>query len=166
MKLIVAVDENWGIGKNNNLLFDMPKDMRFFHEMTMNKVVILGRKSLQSFPNQKPLKNRTNIILTRNTSFKCNNAIVCNNISDIFKLPYKRNDMFVIGGEEIYKQLLRYCNICYVTKVFEAVSADKYMVNLDMHNDWEKVDESDVQNDNGHIIQFCTYERTNNYIIY
>ncbi len=159
MKLIVAVSENWGIGKNGDLLFNIPKDMKFFRETTLGKVVILGRKNLESFPGAKPLKNRTNIILTRNKDFECEGATVLRSVDEVLALPYDKDEMFVIGGEEIYRQFLKYCDICYVTKVFEEADADKFMVNLDELPEWELCEQSEKTEDNGHLISFCTYKR-------
>ena len=159
MKLIVAVSENWGIGKDNGLLFNIPKDMKFFRETTMGKTVILGRKNLESFPGAKPLPKRTNIILTKNKDFAVEGAVVCNSIDEVLALPYDKEDMFVIGGEEIYRQMLPFCDTCYVTKVKEIVDADRFMVNLDEDAEWELKEESEEIEDNGHIITFCTYER-------
>lgn len=159
MKLIAAVSENWGIGKDNGLLFSIPKDMKFFRETTTGKVVVLGRKNLESFPGGRPLKNRTNIILTRNPDFKCDGAVICHDIPELFKLPYDSSEMLVIGGEEIYRQLIGFCSECYITKVYETVPADKFMLNLDEDENWCLAEESEKQEDNGHIIQFCRYER-------
>lgn len=159
MKLIVAVSENWGIGKDGNLLFNIPKDMKFFRETTTGKVVILGRKNLESFPGAKPLKNRTNIILTRNKDFECEGAVVCTSIDEVLSLGYDEEEMFVIGGEEIYKQMLEFCDTCFVTKVKKTVPADKFMVNLDESDEWELFEMSEEIEDNGHIITFCTYRR-------
>lgn len=159
MKLIVAVSENWGIGKDGDLLFSIPKDMKFFRETTMGKTVILGRKNLESFPGAKPLPKRPNIILTRDKSFAVEGATVVNSIEELLKMPIDFEDAFVIGGEEIYRQLLPYCDICYVTKVQKKADADKFMVNLDELPEWELTNESEEIEDNGHIITFCTYER-------
>lgn len=159
MKLIVAVSENWGIGKDGGLLFSIPKDMKFFRETTMGKTVILGRKNLESFPGAKPLPKRTNIILTKNKDFTAEGAIVCTSIDEVLELPYDKDDMFVIGGEEIYRQMLPYCDVCYVTKVKETADADRFMVNLDLLPEWEITHQSEEIEDNGHIITFCTYER-------
>lgn len=159
MKLIVAVSENWGIGKNNDLLFSIPKDMKFFRETTMGKTVILGRKNLESFPGCKPLPKRPNIILTRDKSFTVEGATVVNSIDELLALPVDFDDAFVIGGEEIYRQLLPYCDLCYVTKVKATAQADKFMVNLDENEEWELKSESEEIEDNGHILTFCTYER-------
>ena len=159
MKLIAAVSENWGIGKNNGLLFSIPKDMKFFRETTMGKTVILGRKNLESFPGAKPLPKRSNIILTRDKKFVVEGATVVNSIDELMALPFDKEDAFVIGGEEIYRQLLPYCDRCFITKVKETVDADKFMVNLDEEPDWKHTHESEEIEDNGHIITFCTYER-------
>ena len=159
MKLIVAVSENWGIGKNGGLLFNIPKDMKFFRETTTGKIVILGRKNLESFPGARPLKNRTNIILTRNPDFECEGAVVCTSVDEVLSLPYDKEEMFVIGGEEIYTQMLKFCDTAYVTKVNKTVPADKFMVNLDESDEWELAEASEEVEDNGYIIQFCTYCR-------
>lgn len=159
MKLIVAVSENWGIGKDNDLLFSIPQDMKFFRETTMGKTVILGRKNLESFPGKRPLPKRTNIILTRDSAFSCDGAEICHSLDEVLKHPEVSADAFVIGGEEIYRQFLPYCDTCYVTKVNEVVEADKFMVNLDELSEWKLVDESEEIEDNGHTIKFCRYER-------
>ena len=159
MKLIAAVSENWGIGKDNDLLFSIPKDMKFFRETTMGKTVILGRKNLESFPGAKPLPKRPNIILTRDKNFAVDGATVVNSIDELLALPVDFADAFVIGGEEIYRQLLPYCDKCFITKVKETADADKFMVNLDEDAEWELTAESEEIEDNGHIITFCTYER-------
>lgn len=159
MQLIAAVSENWGIGKDNALLFRIPQDMKFFREMTTGKVVVMGRKNLESFPGGKPLKNRTNIVLSKNPEFKCDGAEVCSSVEEVLKLPYDDEDIFVIGGETVYQQMLEYCDICYITKVYDTVPADKFMVNLDEADDWRLTEESEEIQDNGHTIQFCRYER-------
>ena len=159
MKLIAAVSENWGIGRDNNLLFSIPKDMKFFCETTMGKVVVLGRKNLESFPGGRPLKNRVNIVLTRNPEFSAEGAFVCNDINQIDNMGYDDDDIFVIGGAEVYRQLLDRCDTCYITKVKETVPADKFMVNLDESPEWTMVDASKEIEDNGHIIQFVKDEK-------
>ena len=159
MKLIAAVSENWGIGKDNRLLFNIPKDMKFFREKTMGKTVILGRKNLESFPGGKPLKNRINVVLTRDRNFRCEGVITAVGIDELLALPCVDEDTFVIGGESVYRQLLKYCDVCYITKVHESADCDKFMVNLDESADWELVSETEKMEDNGHIISFCVYKR-------
>ena len=159
MKLIVAVSENWGIGKNNDLLFSIPKDMKFFRETTMGKIVVLGRKNLETFPGYKPLPKRINIIVTRNPDYKCEGAVVVNSIEAVLELGYPDEEIFVIGGEEIYRQMLKYCDECFVTKVKEYADADRFMVNLDDSDEWKLTEVSEEVEDNGHILEFCRYER-------
>ena len=159
MKLIAAVSENWGIGKDNKLLFDIPKDMKFFRETTMGKTVILGRKNLESIPGGKPLKNRINIVLTHDKSFHEDDVITANSIEELIKLDCVDEDAFVIGGESVYRELLDYCDLCYITKVHEVADCDKFMVNLDRSSDWTLLSETEKIEDNGHIISFCIYKR-------
>lgn len=158
MKLIAAVSENWGIGKDNGLLFRLPKDMKCFRETTSGKTVILGRKNLESFPGGKPLKNRRNIILSKNPNFKCDGAEVCGSVEEAVRLAGD-DDTFVIGGETVYRQMLDFCDTCYITKVSKKAEADRFMVNLDKSDEWQLAEESEPIEDNGHIIKFCRYER-------
>ena len=108
MNLIAAVDKNWAIGYQNKLLTSIPEDMKFFRQTTTGKVVVMGRKTLESFPGKKPLKNRTNIVLTKNPSYQAEGAIVVHNEDELWEelKKYDSEDIFVIGGESIYRQLL------------------------------------------------------------
>ena len=119
MNLIVAVDQNWGIGKDNNLLVSIPADMKMFRQETTGKVVILGRKTLSTFPGGLPLKNRTNIILTKNKDFKVKDAIVVNSIEELLEeiKKYPAEDVYCIGGDSVYHQLLPYCDVAHITKI-------------------------------------------------
>ncbi|MBO7209103.1 MAG: dihydrofolate reductase [Clostridia bacterium] len=155
MNLIVATDKNWGIGKNNDLLFHIPKDMKFFRETTTGKTVIMGRKTLESFPNKKPLPNRRNIVLTRNKDYVLEGAEV---IYDISELNVEA-DAFVIGGSEIYKLLLPLCHTAYITKVDADGGADKFFPNLDKDEEWELIEQSEPVTDNGYTITFCKFQR-------
>lgn len=139
MNLIVSVDKNWGIGKNNKLLFSLKGDMEFFKEKTMGKAVIMGRKTLDSLPDGKPLKNRINIVLTRDTSFKCDGVVVCHSVDGVLEKIRAYPDAFVIGGGEIYKLLLPYCDTAYVTKIPQSADAEVFMVNLDEREDWKMI---------------------------
>lgn len=139
MNIIVAVDKNWAIGYKNKLLVSIPADMKFFRETTSEKVVVMGRKTLESFPNGLPLKNRTNIVLTSNPNYKVKDAIVVNTMDELLKEleKYSKEDIFVIGGETIYRQLLPYCKKAYITKIDHAYQADTYFPNLDNLEEWE-----------------------------
>lgn len=139
MNLIVSVDKNWGIGKNNKLLFSLKGDMEFFKEKTMGKAVIMGRKTLDSLPDGKPLKNRVNIVLTRDTGFKRDGVIVCRSVDEALEKTKAYPDVFVIGGGEIYKLLLPYCDTAYVTKIPQSADAEVFMVNLDERKDWKMI---------------------------
>ena len=147
MQLIVAVDSNWAIGKNNQLLVRIPMDQKFFRETTTGKVVVMGRKTLESFPNGLPLNNRTNIVLTRNPNYKVKDAIVVHNMDELHKelKKYNSDDIFVIGGEKIYEQLLDECDTAHVTKINYAYDADAYFPNLDENPDWEITGDSEEQ---------------------
>ena len=147
MNLIVAVDQNWAIGKNNQLLVRIPADQKFFRETTTGKVVVMGRKTLESFPNGQPLKNRTNIVLTRNKDYAVKGAVVVHSMDELHDelKKYNSEDVFVIGGEKIYVQLLDECDVAHVTKIEFAYDADSYFPNLDENPDWEITGDSEEQ---------------------
>ena len=138
MNVIVAVDKNWGIGKDNKLLVSIPSDMKFFREETMNKVVVMERKTLESFPNGLPLKRRTNIVLTKDRNYKVKDAILVHSVEELMEelKKYDSEDIYVIGGDSIYRQLLPYCDVAHVTKIDYAYEADSYFPNLDEMSDW------------------------------
>ncbi|MBQ7572791.1 MAG: dihydrofolate reductase [Clostridia bacterium] len=160
MNLIVAVDENWGIGYKGNLLFSIKQDMKFFRETTQNHIVVMGRKTLDSFPGGKPLKNRVNIVLTKNTDFKRDGVIVCHSTDEVLEeLKKYSDDVFVIGGEQIYKEFLPYCDTAYVTKVRAKRMADAHMVNLDLSDEWETLQNTKDFADNELTYQFYIYKR-------
>ena len=143
MNLIAAVDRNWAIGKNNELLVRIPMDQKFFRETTTGKVVVMGRKTLESFPNGLPLKNRTNIVLTHNPNYAVKDAIIVHSLDELHEelKKYNSEDIYVIGGEKIYEQLLDECDVAHITKIDYAYEADAFFPNLDENPDWEIVDE-------------------------
>lgn len=147
MNLIVAVDKNWGIGFENKLLVSIPDDMKFFRETTTGKVVVMGRKTLESFPGGRPLKNRTNIVLTKNKNYKADGAIVVHTIEQLKEelKKYPSEDIYVIGGASIYAALLDDCDVAHVTKIDYAYRADTYFPNLDEKPEWKVVADSDEQ---------------------
>lgn len=147
MNLIAAVDENWAIGKNNQLLVRIPADQKFFREMTTGKVVVMGRKTLESFPNGQPLKNRTNIVLTHNKDYAVKDAVVVHSMDELHEelKKYDSDDVFVIGGEKIYEQLLDECDVAHITKIDFTYDADAYFPNLDQNPDWEITGDSEEQ---------------------
>ena len=118
MNLIVNADKNWAIGKDNRLLVSIPQDMKFFRETTTGKVVVMGRKTLESFPGGQPLKKRTNIVLTTDPNYQAGEAVIVHSMEELLEelKKYPREDIFVIGGESIYRSLLPWCRTAYVTR--------------------------------------------------
>lgn len=147
MKCVVAVDKNFAIGREGKLLLHVPNDMRHFRSLTEGKVVVLGRKTLQTFPQGQPLPNRTNIILSRNKDFKVKGAIVVNSLDELMEeiKKYPSDDVCVIGGEQIYKQLLPFCDTCEVTYFDREFDADAFFPNLDESENWKIEEESEEQ---------------------
>ena len=116
IRVIVAVDKNWAIGKDGKLLNNIPDDQRFFRQTTTNQVVIMGRKTLESLPGGKPLPNRTNVILTRNEDFRDPDVLVAHSVQEALDLAQEKGaDIYIAGGSEIYEQMLNYCDEAYVT---------------------------------------------------
>ena len=161
MKMIVCVAEDFGIGNNNDLLFSLPPDMKFFRETTMGKVIIMGRGTLDSFPGGKPLKNRTNIVITRDKSFVREGAEVFNSKEEILEYvkQFDSDDVFVIGGGQIYELFRDVCNEALVTKVRKKVPCDTFFFDIDSDSEWTLADESEVMEYEGMEFSFCTYKR-------
>jgi dihydrofolate reductase len=161
MNLIVAVDSNWAIGNKNELLISIPNDHKHFREETTGKVVILGRKTLDTFPQGLPLKNRTNIILSRDKNYTVKDAIVVHSVEELLEETKKYNDgdIYVIGGESIYRQLLPYCNVAHVTKIDHEYTADTFFPNLDEDDEWQITADSDEQTYFDIAYSFVKYER-------
>jgi len=152
MNLIGAVDKNWGIGKDNKLLVSIPNDMKHFRELTMNKIIITGRKTMETFQNGNPLMNRINIMLTRNHDYKMKDVEVVHSVdeaieklNDLYKTGYTSDDVFVIGGQSIYNQFISYCDTAYITKIDCEYEAEKFCPNIEEMSDWQLVEQSDEQ---------------------
>ena len=162
MNLIVAVDENWAIGNKNDLLIRIPADHKMFRQETTGKVVVLGRKTLETFPQGLPLKNRTNIILSTNPSYKVKDAVVVHSVEELLKEleKYNTEDIYIIGGESIYRQILPYCDVAHVTKIDYAYTADAYFPDLDQLPEWEITADSEEQTYFDIAYHFVKYERT------
>ena len=161
MNLIVNVDKNWAIGYKGRLLVSIPEDMKFFRSETTGKVVVLGRKTLSTFPGGLPRKNRTNIILTRNPDFAAKGAVVCHDVEEALEelKKYPSEDIYIIGGDTIYRQFLPYCDVAHVTRTDHAYDADAWFPNLDEDPDWELTGQSGEKTYFDLEFTFCRYER-------
>lgn len=161
MNAIVAADKNWAIGYKNKLLVSIPADMKFFRQMTGGKVVVMGRKTLESFPNGLPLKNRTNIVLTGNPNYHVKDAVIVHTTEELLEelKKYDEEEIFVIGGESIYRAMLPYCNIAYVTRTDHVYEADTWFPDLEKDPDWQKTAETDEQTYFDLEYVFAKYER-------
>ena len=162
MNLIACVDEEWGIGYKNELLVRIPSDQKFFRTTTTGKVVVMGRKTLDSFPGGRPLKDRTNIVLTGSKDANIRDAeIYVHSIEECLELlkQYPSEDVYIIGGSSIYEQFLPYCDTAYITKVDRVFSKDAYFPNLDKNDEWELSVEGEEQTYFDNTFSFNTYKR-------
>lgn len=161
MNLIVAVDENWAIGNKNELLISIPADHKFFRQETTGKVVVLGRKTLETFPQGLPLKNRTNIIMSTNKDYQVKDAVVVHDVEELLEelKKYDTEDVYIVGGESVYRQLLPYCDVAHVTKIDHAYAADAYFPNLDEMPEWQITADSEEQTYFDITYHFLKYER-------
>lgn len=163
MKLIVNVSSDWAIGKGNSLLFHFSQDMKFFKSKTTGNIIVMGRKTLDSLPGGKALPNRTNIVLTRSSDFERSGVTVCHSVHELMYTlkDYNSDNVYVIGGESVYKLLLPMCDTAYVTKT-DAPSpdgADAFMPDLDCDPSWELTESSDEFTEKGLKFRFLTYQR-------
>jgi len=158
MNLIVAVTRDYAIGKNNDLLFHLPKDLAFFKEKTLNKVIIMGEKTYYSLP-KRPLPKRTTIVLSNNPNFYEEGIIIVRSVDELFDevQKYNREDVFVCGGASVYNLLMDNCEKAFITKIDKVVPADTYIHNLEEKENWRKIYESETMEDNGVPFRFETY---------
>ncbi len=161
IRAIVHADKEWGIGRDNDMMFSLPKDMKFFRETTMGHTVVMGGNTLRSFPNQKPLKNRVNIVLSRGQVR--DDCIIVRSYEDLkAELKNRRNEeIYIIGGGEVYKELLPYCDEVLVTKVDAVGGATVFFPNLDEMESFRLVEESEPIDDNGYTVRFTKYVNDN-----
>ena len=161
MNIIVAVDKNWAIGLQNRLLVSIPEDMKFFRRETGGKVVVMGRKTLESFPGGMPLKGRTNIVLSKNPDFRVRGATVVRSVEEVLEelKQYPSEDVYIIGGDSIYRQFLPYCNVAHVTRIDHAYEADAWFPNLEEKEEWVLTGEGEERTYFDLEFRFCRYER-------
>ncbi len=161
MKMIVCVSENYGIGNKGELLFSLPPDMKFFRETTLGKTVVMGRGTLDSFPGGKPLKNRTNVVLTRDKNFEREGAVVFNSKEDVLSYlkQFDTDDVYIIGGAQIYALFRPDCNEALVTKVKKEKECDAFFFDIDNDKEWSLESESECMEHEGLEFSFCKYIR-------
>lgn len=162
MNLIVAADKNWSIGNQGQLLVSIPEDKRLFREETLGKIIIMGRRTLESLPGKQPLYGRTNIVLTRNPDYQVKGAVICHSLSEVMEKlnKYPEKECFVIGGQCIYEQFLPYCDTAHVTFIDYTYSADTQFPDLDKDPCWEMTAESEEQTYFDLCYTFRMYKRT------
>ncbi len=161
MNMIVAVDEHWAIGNKGKLLVSIPNDHKMFREMTTGKVIVYGRKTLATFPQGQPLPGRINLILSANPGLAVKGAKVLHSGEELLAelQGYDDADIFIVGGESVYRLMLPYCDTVHVTKIDHVYAADAYFPNLDEHPDWEITADSDEQTYFDIPYTFLRYER-------
>ncbi len=161
MNAIVAVDNNWAIGCKNSLLVRIPADHKNFRQETTGKVVVLGRKTLETFPQGMPLPNRTNIILSTDSEYKVKDAVVVHSKEELDTelKKYPTEDVYIIGGESVYRMMLPACDVVHVTKIDHDYEADAYFPNLDKDDEWEITAESEEQTYFDLPYYFVKYEK-------
>ena len=161
MNLIAAADKRWAIGRDGDLLLRIPEDLKEFAKRTTGHVIVMGRKTLESFPEGKPLKNRTNIVLSGNPSFDGKGALVVHGKKELFETlrGYEDNEIYVAGGESIYRLLLPYCKKAYITRIIYEFMADTWMPDLDQMPGWVRISQGEDQISQGkYHYRFDVYE--------
>ena len=160
LSIIVAKSKNNVIGKDNKLIWHIPEDLKRFKNLTTGHTIIMGRKTLDSLPCGKPLPDRTNIVLSRDPGFARDGVRVCNNSGELALLLRDiSGDVYVIGGGEVYRELLPFCDTAYITVVDADADADTFLPKLDYSDGWQLADQSPDHEENGLIYRFLTFER-------
>jgi dihydrofolate reductase len=165
MKAIVAVDNNWGIGNKGNLLISLPEDQKdVFKRYTIGNTVVLGRKTLDTFPESRPLKGRKNIILSRNADLVIEGALILHSTDELKEYMHRHMEeqLFVIGGEEVYRTLLPLCDEVILTRIDASFQADSFFPNIDNQPDWTETDRTDpITSIKGYHFRIFRYRNTN-----
>ena len=161
MKMIAAVDNNWAIGDKNKLLVRIPADQKYFRNETIGKVIVMGRKTLESFPQGQPLAGRTNVVLSRKPDYKVKGTVVINTVEETldYLSQFNTDDIFIIGGEIIYRQFLDYCDEALITKIDHDYQADAWFPNLDELKEWQLVGDTEEQTYFDLEYRFLKYKR-------
>ena len=157
---ILNCDKRYGIGKKNGLLFRQPKDMAYFRSTTLGHCVVMGENTLLSFPNSKPLPKRKNIVLSQDETHEYEGVINVHSFEDFLskiKEELEHDDVYVIGGASIYRQMLPYCDKVLLTKIDADGEAEVFFENLDKTPSFSLKSQSEWEEDNGNMICFCEY---------
>lgn len=162
MNLIVAVTKDYAIGKNNDMLFHLKKDLSYYKEKTLNKVVVMGKHTYFSIPNR-PLKNRINVVLTTDYNFKEEGIVVVHNFNELFNFlkNYNTDDIFISGGATLYNKLLNYCNFAYVTEIDAIKEADTFITNISQNKNFKEIFSSENICENRINYKFKVYKNKN-----
>ncbi len=163
MNTILAADRNWGIGRDGGLLTHLPEDMKYFRTTTKDKVVVMGRKTLESFPGGNPLKNRVNIVLTADKTYKKEGVLLCHNIEEVLEelKKYQDDQIYIIGGGVVYKEFLPYCNTAYVTALDADLQPDTWFPDLNKEEGWVLKEKGEEKEYEGLKFRFTTYINEN-----
>ena len=159
MIAIVAVDQNWGIGKDGDQLIYIPEDLKRFKSFTTGNTIVLGRKTVATFPGGKPLKNRRNLILSRNPDDRPEGGEVYADLDSLMEQVTDPNSTYVVGGASVYNTLIDRCDKAYVTKIDAAYPADCWFPNLDEDPNWEVEEEGEELEHEGVRFRYVNYRR-------
>lgn len=160
MNMIVAVDRQWGIGKDNGLLASLPGDMKYFKDKTLGKAVLMGRKTLESLPGQKGLPKRENFVMTSNENFEAERCEIIHDEQEVSDLIKKYgDDLFLIGGATMYNKYYKLCDKLYITKIDAVLRADTFITNIDKDPNFKIISESEPIEENDLIYRFVVYKR-------
>lgn len=167
MCILAAVDGRWGIGYQNNLLFHLEQDMEFFKKKTIGNVVVMGRRTLESFPGAEPLPSRKNIVLTRDEDWRRRHEnqgeslVILSSVDEVLDyVEQERRDVYIIGGESVYRQFMKYATDAYVTRVNAVRTADRFFPNLDEMPEWERISVIDkIQDASGISYEIVRYAK-------
>ena len=164
MDLIVAADKNWAIGKGGDLIYSIPEDMKFFRRTSLGKTVVMGRKTLESFPGGKPLPKRVNVVLSSNPAYAPDGAVAVHNYAELFAeiAKYPEDEVLLIGGGRLYTDLAKYCRRAYITLIdAETEGVDTFIPNFDELEGWSIESVSEPLEDAGYSFRFATYINSN-----
>lgn len=147
MNLCVTVDSRWAIGKDGRALVTIPADRQLLHKETAGKVVVMGRKTLEGLPGGQPLGNRVNLVLTHDEGYRVKGAVVCHSLEEALEVldGYDGDDIYILGGESIYRQFLPHCATAHVTSIDYTYDADAHFPNLEEDREWELAEEGEEQ---------------------